>query len=446
MAEKKDDEAKKLEPTVTQEEVGPCKLKLTIEIAETKVREMIDGKYQELNDNVALPGFRQGHAPRKLMERKFGKKVLDDLKVTLLTDSFDEAKEKIKIEPVGEPDLDVDAIAVKEGEPFSYSVTVEVMPEIEVKDYTGTELEKKPIEVTPQDIQDAIEGLREQRAEWTPLAGKEQAAMGDQVIGDFVLFDGDTKVDTSENVQLELTPNILLYNQKIEDFHTTVEGKKAGDTVELKVTLPENHPSHAGKACALKVTLKSVKRKRLPPVDEKFLKALDVDDEEELNEFVGKQVRRGKEGEQREALKDQLMEKLIAANTFIVPEALQKEAEHRMAERLRANYMMHGLPKERLDKELEEQGAKVRELGIKALRGQMILEAIANKERIYVTEGMIEEKIGRMAQSYGMRPDEMRATLDQEGMIPSMRREYRAELVRDFLLEKAKIAEPAAKS
>lgn len=446
MVEKKDDEHKKLEPTVTQEEVGPCKLKLTIEVAEAKVRELIDDQYQELNDNVALPGFRKGHAPRKLMERKFGKDILDRLKVTLLTDSFDEAKEQMKIEPVGEPDLDVDSIAVKEGEPFAYSITVEVMPEIEVKDYTGTELEKKPVEVAKEDVDAAIDGLREQRAEWTPLEGKEKAALGDQIIGDFVLLDGDAQVDASENVQLELTPNILLYNQKIEDFHKKVEGRQAGDTVDLEVTLPEKHPTHAGKACALKVALKSVKRKRLPPADEKFFKALDVDDEDELRDMVAKQVRRSKETEQRDALKDQLMEKLIEANTFIVPEALQKEAEHRMAERMRANYMMHGVPQEKLDAELEQQGAKVRELGVKALRGQMLLEAIANKERIYVTEGMLEEKIGQMAQAYGMRPDEMRAYLDQEQMIPSMRREYRAELTRDFLLEKAKIVEPAAKT
>lgn len=444
MVETKTEERKKLEPTVTREEVGPCKVKLTISVPEPKVRELIDGQYQELNDSVALPGFRRGHAPRKLMERKFGKKVLDDLKVTLLTDSFDEAKEQVKIEPVGEPDLDVETISVKEGEPFSYTVTVEVMPEIEVKDYAGLELEKPPIEVKKEDIEGAIDTLREQRAEWTPIEGKEKAAIGDQVIGDFTLLDGDQTVDTSENVQLELTPNILLYNQKLSDFHTSVEGKQAGDAVEVKVTLPDNHPTHAGKACSLKVGLKSVKRKRLPPVDEKFLKSMDVDDEEELHELVGKQVRRSKETQQREAMKDQIMEKLIAANAFILPEALQKEAEHRMAERLRANYMMHGVPEERLKKELEEQGAKVRELGIKALRGQMILESIAARERIFVTEGMLEEKIGQMAQAYGMRPDEMRAYLDQEGMIATMRREYRAELVRDFLLEKARIAEPAA--
>jgi trigger factor len=446
VAETKTEEPKKLEPKVSQTEVGPCKVKLSVEISKEKVQEIIDGKYKELNDNVALPGFRKGHAPRRLLERKFGKSVLDDLKRSLLTDSFDEVKESTKLEPVGEPDIDVDSLAVREGEAFAYEITVEVMPQVEVKDYLGIELAKPPIEVTDAEIDAAVAAVREQRAEWTPLGEDEKARENDQIIGDFVLKHQDRTIDASENVQLELTPNVMLYQRKLEHFSRAIEGRRPGDAAELEVTLPDDHPDKdlAGKSCTLHVSLKSVKRKRLPEVDEKLFKALDVDDLAELRELLSRQVRKGKETDAREALKDQLMDKLLEANTFVVPEALQKAAEERMAERLRANYMMHGVAKERLEEEIQKQGVKVRDLGLKALRGQMILEAIAARERIFVTEGMLEEKIGQMAQLYEVRPDQMRELLEEQDMIPSMRREYRAELTRDFLLQKAKVVEPAA--
>ena len=449
MAEKKEkeaEEAKKLEPKVTREEVGPCKLKLTVEVSAAKVQERVDDRYKELNENLALPGFRKGHAPRKLLERKFGKSVRDDLKISLLNDSFEEAKEEGKIEPVGEPDLDVDALSVSEGEPFKYDVTLEVMPEIEVKDYKSIEIQKASIEVTDEEIDKTIEATREQRAEWVP-AKDGKATLGDQIIGDFTLTHEEKQVDASENVQIELTPNIMLYQKKLEGFHKELEGKKKGATVSTKVTMPEDHANKevAGKECALTVKIKSIKRKRLPPVDAKFFKSLDVDDEAELRDFMRKQVRRAKESDATTQMKDQIMDKIIEANSFVVPDGLAAEAEKQMADRLRSNYMLHGVPKEKLEKELEDQGTKVRDLGIKALRGQMILEAIANKERIFVTEGMLEERIGQMSQQYEMRPDEMRAYLEQQNLLASMRREYRAELTREFLLEQAKIAEPATK-
>ena len=115
MAEAKTEE-RKLEPKAETEEIGPCKLKVRIEISREKVQERIDEKYRDLNNSVALPGFRKGHAPRNLLERKFGKAILDDLKGELLADSFEEVREEKKLEPVGEPDIDAEKLALREGE------------------------------------------------------------------------------------------------------------------------------------------------------------------------------------------------------------------------------------------------------------------------------------------------------------------------------------------
>src|SRR6185503_2291256 len=117
---------RKFSPTAEDNEVGPGKLQLRIEIFAAKVKDAIDHKYKDLNDSMALPGFRKGHAPRNVLERKFGKALLDDLKFELMSGSFEEVKEEKKLEPVGEPELEPEKIVVEEGKPFVYEMKIEV--------------------------------------------------------------------------------------------------------------------------------------------------------------------------------------------------------------------------------------------------------------------------------------------------------------------------------
>ena len=130
-------EDRKFTPTSEVKEVGPCKLQLKIEISAARVKEEIDHKYKDLNDSMALPGFRKGHAPRNVLERKFGKALLDDLKFEMLSGSFEEVKEEKKLEPVGEPELEPEKIVLEEGKAFVYEMKIEVRPTFEIKNYEG---------------------------------------------------------------------------------------------------------------------------------------------------------------------------------------------------------------------------------------------------------------------------------------------------------------------
>src|SRR5438876_485405 len=141
------EEEKKFSPKCDVTEVGPCKLQLRIEIAAERVKEEIDHKYRDLNESMALPGFRKGHAPRNVLERKFGKALLDDIKFEMLTGSFEEVKEEKKLEPVGEPELEAEKIVVEEGKPFVYEMKIEVRPTIEIKNYEGIKVTKPAISV-----------------------------------------------------------------------------------------------------------------------------------------------------------------------------------------------------------------------------------------------------------------------------------------------------------
>ena len=447
MAEAADTEEKKLEPKAKVEEVGPCKLKLQIEITQEKVQEQIDGKYKELSDSVALPGFRKGHAPRNLLERKFGKAVLDDLKFEILHQAFEEVKEEKKLEPIGEPDIDVEKLAVEEGKPFAFEFTIEVRPQIEVKSYEGLKVRKPAIEVDEKEIETVLERFQESKAELVP-AEDGKAKEGDQVICDFALSAEGKQIDTAENNALFLTPDVNFYGQQLPEFHKTVAGHKIGDKVKVTVRLPDTfaEKAYAGKDAELEATIKSVKRKKLPEIDAEFAKQFDMDSLDEFREDIRKRISREKESHSRGHMAEELVEQLIKANTFAMPEGLIASGTEEALQRLHLDLAVQGKEEAEIQKTLEKEKGKSREGMEKAMRAHFILEHIAQKEKIFVTEDQIEERIGQLAAQYGKWPHEMKGYLEQQGLISQLRRSMREELVREFLLSKAVIEEEGKKS
>src|SRR5262245_19460649 len=237
------DEKKKLEPTADISEVGPCKLKIRVEVTAAKVHERVEEEYKKLAQTAELPGFRKGHAPRPILERKFGKALLDDLKFDLLTNSFEEVKETGKVEPLGEPDVDVEKVEVKDNAPFVYEVTVEVKPKVEVKNYTGHKVKKAEAAVSDAEIEEEMKNLREEHAELVPTDAP--AAEGDQLTGDFELRVEGAAKEKAENVALFLNDKIAFHGVELPEFHKSLAGKKAGDSLEYPMMLADDHADKA---------------------------------------------------------------------------------------------------------------------------------------------------------------------------------------------------------
>jgi len=443
MAEAAETEEKKLTPRFDVQDVGPCKLKIHVEVAADKVKAHIDEKYRELNDSVALPGFRKGHAPRNLLERKFGKAMLDDLKFELLNHSFEEVKEEKKLEPVGEPEVaDVEKLAVEENKPFAYDVTIEVRPNFEVKSYEGIKVKKPKVTVGDKDVEVVFKGFQESKAELVP-AEDGVAKEGDQVIADLALTAAGQEVDKGENNGFFLTPDISFYGEDLPEFHKAIVGHKTGDAVEYAIKLPENfvHKAHAGKDAVIKATLKGVKRKKLPAVDVELAKQFGWDTMDEFTEDVRKKIAREKEARVRAAMGEQIVEELLRSNEFPMPEGLIAAGTEEALRRVHLEMAMQGKPEEEIHKVLDEEKTKSRDQMGKALRSHFILENLAQKEKIFVTEDQVEERIGQMAAQAGRWPHEMKAYLEEQGLLSQLRRRMREELVREFLLSKAVIEE-----
>lgn len=449
MTEAAETEEKKLTPRVESEEIGPCKIKLRIEVGADRVKELIDEKYRELNESLALPGFRKGHAPRPLLERKFGKALLDDLKMELIHRSFDEAKEERKLEPVGDPQVqDGEKLAVEEGKPFAYEIVLEVRPNFEVKNYEGIRVKKPRIAVEDAEVDQALEGFRESKAEWAP-AEDGIARLGDQVIADLALVAEGKEIDRAENNDFVLSPEIFFYGKPLPDFHTAIVGKKPGDQVEYPMTLPNDFvpPAYAGKQAVVRATIKGLKRKHLPPLDDDFArKHFDMDSLEELRRDVRKRLEREKEAQAREGMADRIVEEIVRANDFPMPEGLIEAGTEEALRRMHLEMALRGVSEEEIHKTLDQEKSRSREQMVRALKEHFILENLARKEKIFVTEDQVEDRVAQLAARHGRWPHEMRAYLEEHGLMSALRRRMREDLVREFLLSKAVIEEEAGSS
>jgi trigger factor len=436
-------EEKKFSPKSEVKEVGPCKLEIRIEVSAERVKEEIDHKYKDLNDSMALPGFRKGHAPRNVLERKFGKALLDDLKFELLSGSFEEVKEEKKLEPVGEPELEADKISLEEGKPFVFDMKIEVRPTFEVKQYEGLKVTKPPVTVDDKDIENVLKGFQESKGELIP-AEDNLAREGDQLTADFTLIVDGKPVDTGENNAVFLTPDIQFFGKELPEFYKAIVGKKVGDAVEVPVKLPENFvdKAHAGKDASIKATIKGVKQKKLPPVDADFAKKhFDMDSVDELRADIRKRIEREKETAGRVAMGEKIVEDLVKANDFPMPEGLISSGTEEALRRSQLDMAMKGVPEDEIKKVMDQDKTGSRENMAKALKAHFILEHLAQKEKIFVTEDQVEERVGQMAAQYGKWPHEMKAYLEEQGLLSQLRRSMREELVKEYLLSKAVIEE-----
>lgn len=436
-------EEKKFTPKAEIVEVGPCKLQLKIEISAARVKEEIDHKYKDLNESMALPGFRKGHAPRNVLERKFGKALLDDLKFEMMSGSFEEVKEEKKLEPVGEPELEAEKIVLEEGKPFIYEMKIEVRPTFEIKNYEGLKVTKPAVQIEEKEVESVLHGFQESKAELIP-ADDGVAREGDQLTADFTLEVDGKALDTGENNAVFLTPDVQFFGKELPEFYKSILGKKVGEAVEVPVQLPDNFAdkAHAGKNAVIKTLIKGIKQKKLPAVDTDFAKKhFDMDSVDELKADIRKRIEREKEASGRATMGEKLVEELVKANDFPMPEGLITSGTEEALRRAHLNLAMKGTPDEEIQKVLENEKTQSRETMAKALKAHFILEHLAQKEKIFVTEDQVEERVGQLATQYGKWPHEMRSYLEERGLLTQLRRSMREELVKEYLLSKAVIEE-----
>ncbi len=414
------------------EDVSSCRKTLKIEIPPEDVNAEFEKAYEEVRTTALIPGFRKGRAPRNVIKMRFGEYIKSEVIDKLLPPAFEKAATDANLEilrPLDVTDINppFDEISVKENEPLAFEITVDVKPEIEIPDLAQLEVEKGDVNVRKEDVDNYLNELREEQADFIPVEDR-PVQEGDYVTLSILATSDGEVLEEQEELVSEVGENM-----PIPEIAQHLIGMKPGDEKEFSISLPEDHKmGHlAGKEVDFSVTLHKITEKHLPALDDDFAKDLGEDDLQHLtaaiwNELV--EMKRQSHGsKQREDLVNQLLEK----SQFEIPDFL---VEEQVNARMRISRQITG----REDSEIsEEELSEYRSSALEFIKTKWILDEIARREEIEVTDEELEAEVRRMAQERDREPQKYMKWLEDANRIDGIRASIRESKIFGLLVERA---------
>ena len=409
------------------------KREISVEIPADEVAretEIIVQKYQKV---ARLPGFRSGHVPASIIKQRFKEDLKSDVVEALVPRYFRKEADRLGLYPVSQPQ--VTDLHIHEGEPLRFKATFEILPEIVVEGYKELRADHPEIVVKDEEVEDALNNVREQHATFTSVEGRPLAE------GDFAQasMDGKPKDGDDKTQPVHMDEVLIEIGGKntVREFTENLRGANAGDEKEFEVVYPEdtNDKRLAGKTFVYTVKIQAIKQKNLPELNDEFAK--------ELGEFssleqVRKQIRENmlaerKHNAEREA-KDKLVAELVKRNDFEVPEALvDRQIDLRLERGLRA-LAAQGMKMEDLKKmDLPRLRAGQRDQAVQDVKSSLLLERIAELEKIQTGEDELNHEIEALAQQSKQTSEAIRARLTEDGGLDRIRNRIRSEKTLDFL-------------
>jgi len=431
------------ENAVVVEDAGACKKKVTVTVARERIDAKLDEMFGELAGSAQVPGFRIGRAPRRLVEKRFGKEVSRDVRNSLLGEALGGAIDKSGLRTIGEPDIELDDIQLPDEGEMEFSFEVEVSPEFDLPELKGIKVNRPTVEIDDGRVDEYIDTLCKERAKFEQHDGP--AAEGDHVTaGATITGEGIERVDRP-GLELRVAPG-QIEGIPLVDMGKELSGKKAGQTASLSITVPDAHPNEQwrGKEVAVEIAISAVRRQVLPELDHEFADALGFDSLEELRSFVKERLESRVADEVNRAMRQQIQAHLLANTEFDLPEAVLQRHAARLMQRQYVDLLNQGVPREQIDERGAELQTQASERARQELKLQFILAEIAREKEIEVTDDEVATRIANLAAAYNRRPERMRQELEQSGSLVTMPAAISEEKVLDLLLADAEITEVAA--
>lgn len=390
--------------------------KLTIEVSAEEFEAALDKAYKKNKSKISLPGFRKGKAPRAMIEKMYGTGVFfEDAANDLIPGAYESAAKESELEIVAQPSIDVTQI--EKGKPFIFTATVAVKPEVTLGDYKGIEVEKKTAEVTDEELQAEIDKVRESNSRMITV---DDRAVQD---GDITTIDFEGFVDGEpfEGGKGEDYPLTIGSHSFIDNFEEQLIGKNIGEETEVNVTFPEQYQAEElqGKPAVFKVTIKEIKVKELPELDDDFAQDVsEFDTVDEYKEDLKKKLLENKEAALKREKEEDVVGKIIENATMEIPDPMVDTQVRQMvqefSQRIQSQglslqqYMQFtGMTPESLTNELQPQA-------LKRIQSRLVLEAVVAAENIETSDEDLEKELEKMAEMYQMEADKLKELVGEE--------------------------------
>jgi trigger factor len=416
-----------------------CKRELELEIPAENVTKATEKVARDLARVARVPGFRPGKAPVTLIRRRFAEDIQGEVLQSLVPEYIEKALEEKKLIPITRPS--VDKVDFKEGEPLRFRAVFEVLPEFELGDYKNLAIHVDAIETGDAQVDKVIEDMRERAATFVPVEGR---AAKD---GDYVLIKlSGIPVGGGEPVQAD---NILCHigaEETLESFTENLRGASSGETKQFRSQYPDDYPDQklAGKAYDYTVEIQGIKEKKLPELNDEFAK--DAAGEkggfstvEEMRKLISKDLEAAKEDQQKTQAREKLLEALVKQHDFPVPEAL---VEHQMNVRLERSVRAltaQGVDPRAVNIDWVALRNHQRERAVDDVKAELLIDRIAEAEKIDATDEEVEKEIQALAEHSGESATALRARLTKQGVLDRMKSKLRSDKTIEWLYRNARI-------
>lgn len=383
--------------------------RLTIEVAAEELEKAIEEAYRKERNRISVPGFRKGKAPRKLIEQMYGKEVFyEDAANALISEAYEKELENCEESVVSQPRINV--VQIEAGKPFIFTAEVALKPEVTLGKYKGVKVDAADLEVTDEEIDAEIGKERDNSARTVPVEGR-PVQDGDMTVIDFEGFVDGVAFEGGKGTDYPLTIGSGAF---IPGFEEELIGAEIGKETDVNVTFPEDYQAAelAGKAAVFKCTVKEIKEKELPELDDEFASEVsEFDTLAEYREDVKKNLTERKEAEAKAAKEEKVVEAIIADAQMDIPEAMlatqQRSMADDFAQRIRMQgitidqyFQFTGLTREAFLEQLKPQAEE-------RIKSRLVLEAVAKAENLEASDEEYTAEIKKMAEAYQMAEDKI---------------------------------------
>ena len=413
--------------------------KLTIEVSAAEFEKALEDAFLKNKNKIGVPGFRKGKVPRQMVEKMYGPEIFyEDAANALIPDAYSKALDECEEDIVSSPEIDVTQI--EKGKSFIFTATVALKPEVKLGKYKGVKVEAAEVTVTDEEVDAKIEKERENNARTIEVTDR-PVKDGDMTILDFEGFVDGVAFDGGKGENYPLTIGSGAF---IPGFEEQLVGAEIGKEVEVNVTFPEDYQAEElkGKAAVFKCTIKEIKEKELPALDDEFASEVsEFDTLEEYKKDVKETLTIEKEKAARDAKEAAVIDAIIADSDMDIPEAMVTTQQKQMIDEFAQRMQMQGLSMEQyfqftgatLDKMMEQ----VKPQAETRIKSRLVLEAVAAKEGIEATEEDYEEEIKTMAEVYQMEPDKIKEMLPEKS-VKGIKEDIAVKKAAEFVVNNAK--------
>ncbi len=422
---------------VSVEEISSIKKKVSIEIPGDEVTKEIDSFYKDLGKKAKIKGFRPGKVPRNILERYFKDYMKAEVVQKLIGESYPKALTETNLEPVSPPVIDPGEF--NEGKSFQYSAVIEVKPDIKLEGYTGLQIEGKKEELKDEEVEERLKSLQNLHANLKTVSENRVIQTGDYVILDYEASLGGKPWEGAKAVDFTVEVGS---GQFIPTFEEKLIGLKPGGEGDIEVSFPEDYgyQKWAGKTILFHVNIKEIKEKILPVLDDEFAKDLgDYSSLEELKTKLRGEIEKEKEQVFERQLKDQVVDQLLEANPFEVPESLVEEQAKGLVSDTKLRLAAQGVDLKNLGVTDEKLQGDYKATAQKQVKTFLILEKIASQEGITATDEEVDGRLKEMAERMHQKLDVVKRYYEKNGLLPEVKAGILRDKTLNFLLEKANV-------